>query len=98
MLPDLGIEYYIYGSGDSLDTDVLIVHPDAKSDAQDRCLWCPIRDNFIEQYPEIWSWGEPNMIWIDNGYVTQSIPSKGSPDAVNNSLFETYHLHEQKYL
>ena len=34
-LPDIGFNYYFFGSSDSLDIDVLIDHPDSKGREED---------------------------------------------------------------
>ena len=96
ILPDLAIEYYVCGSKDSLDTDILLVHPDVTGIEQDKYLWDPIKSKYCKQYPMICNW-KPNLILIENGYVTKSVPSKGNSDGVHNSFFETYHLHFQKF-
>ncbi len=97
MLPDLGIEYYIFGSKDSLDTDVLIISPKwAVIEKDSDLIWSIIKENYLIKYPFIDEW-KPNFISIVGGFVTDSISSKGSIDSVNNSLYETYSLHEQLF-
>ncbi len=88
----MNFEYYVFGSEDSIDTDVLIVHPDSKGLEIDNLLIKQIKSEYSEAY----NWNI-NIIQIDDGTVINSIPSKGSPDSVNNSLYETYKLHQQKY-
>lgn len=83
-------KYYFFGSADSADTDVLILHPNATGTEQDLELVKSIKSQFAETA----NW-DINIIAIENGIVTKSIPSKGLPDAVNNSLFSTFHLHNQ---
>jgi hypothetical protein len=34
-LPDIGFRYYIFGSSDSLDTDVFIDHPESTGTEKD---------------------------------------------------------------
>lgn len=92
MLPDIGYEYYRFGSKDSLDFDVLINHPNATGVESNNDIIETI--NFINPITKNWN---INIIKIANGTVIYSIPSKGSPDGVNNSLYETYHLHQQKH-
>lgn len=88
----MSFKYYIFGSEDSIDIDVLIVHPDSKGLECDNLLIKQIKAD----YPDTHNWNI-NIIQIDEGIVVNSIPSKGSPDSVNNSLYETYKLHKQKY-
>ncbi|MNJ83890.1 hypothetical protein D3C87_13190 [compost metagenome] len=89
---EIGYNYYFFGSKDSIDIDVLIVHPESKGLESDFFLIKQIN----QDHPVSGSWNI-NIIQINDGVVINSIPSKGSPDSVNNSLYETYHLHEQKY-
>jgi hypothetical protein len=88
----MNFEYYIFGSKDSIDIDVLIVHPDSKGLEIDNLLIKQIKSD----YSETSNWNI-NIIQINGGIVINSIPSKGSPDSVHNSLYETYELHQQKY-
>jgi hypothetical protein len=92
MLPDIEYEYYFFGSKDSLDIDVLVNHPNATGLEKDRLLIPELKakSNLIEDW-------NVNIVKIEEGIVKFSIPSKGSPDSVNNSLYETYHLHTQKH-
>ncbi|WP_303917917.1 hypothetical protein [Draconibacterium sediminis] len=91
-MAEIDFDYYIFGSEDSIDTDVLIVHPDSKGLESDSQLIKQIN----ETYPITRNWNI-NIIKIEDGVIINSIPSKGNPDSVNNSLFETYNLHEQKH-
>jgi hypothetical protein len=89
-MPAIDYHYYRFGSADSRDIDVLIDHPEATGTENDKQLI----KKLVDKYPEITAWNM-NIIRIDRGVVVASVPSKGSPDAVNNSLFDTYKLHEQ---
>ncbi len=89
---DIGYKYYRFGSKDSLDIDILIEHPESTGLEKDKDLIKSIKN----QYHQIDDWNV-NIISIENGEVVKSIPSKGFPDGVNNSLYETYHLHNQKF-
>lgn len=89
---DIGYKYYRFGSKDSIDIDILIEHPEATGEEKDKDLISALKN----QIHQIIDWNV-NIISIENGVVVKSIPSKGSPDGVNNSLYETYHLHEQKF-
>lgn len=84
--------YYYFGSEDSTDIDVLVDHADASGTEVDLQL-IPIVKQCIKKSA---SW-DINIIRIKDGFVSHSIPSKGSPDAVNNSLFATYKLHRQSF-
>lgn len=48
------------------------------------------------KFPAINTW-DINIIKIEDGIVSQLIPSKGSPDITNNILFYTYRNHEQPF-
>ncbi|MDB5012483.1 MAG: hypothetical protein JWQ25_685 [Daejeonella sp.] len=89
---EIGFEYYFFGSEDSIDIDVLVVHKKATGTETDKALIKDIKS----LNPKASDWNI-NIIDIENGYITKSIPSKGSVDSVNNSLFRTYNLHNQKY-
>lgn len=89
---DIGCKYYRFGSKDSIDIDILIEHPEATGEEKDIDLITVLKNqNHLTAEWNI------NIISIENRVVVKSIPSKGLPDGVNNSLFETYHLHEQKF-
>lgn len=91
-MSEIDFKYYIFGSKDSIDTDVLIVHPESTGMESDSLLIKQINMD----YPNTRNWNI-NIIQIIDGVIVNSIPSKGCPDSVNNSLFETYNLHKQKY-
>lgn len=88
--PDIGYNYYRFGSKDSVDVDILIDYPDATGEEKDALLINQIKE--LHNLPKNWN---INLIRIEQGNVSKSIPSKGTPDSVNNSLYETYHLHSQ---
>jgi hypothetical protein len=88
---DIGYKYYFFGSSDSTDIDVMIDHANATGEPADKDLISALRDN----YSEIKDWNI-NIISIKDGFVVKSIPSKGSPDSINNSLYYTYQLHAQQ--
>jgi len=91
-MSEIDFKYYIFGSKDSIDIDVLIVHPESTGLESDSLLIKQINTD----YPITRNWNI-NIIQINGGVIINSIPSKGYPDSVNNSLFETYNLHKQKY-
>ncbi|ARS38255.1 hypothetical protein CA265_00550 [Sphingobacteriaceae bacterium GW460-11-11-14-LB5] len=89
---DILYNYYRFGSASSNDIDILIDHPQALGAESDKELY----QNLKRKFPEIAHW-DINIIQIDNGKITKSIPSKGSIDAVHNSLADTYALHKQAH-
>jgi hypothetical protein len=89
---NIGFKYYKFGSQNSLDNDYLIDHPNSTGNENDVSIIRLLKSQFL--FIEDW---DINIIKIENGIVINSIPSKGSTDSVNNSLFETYQLHEQKF-
>lgn len=85
-------KYYYFGSANSTDRDVIVDHPDATGTEGDTHLIKELKAKF----PICSNW-DINIVKIKEGYIIKSIPSKGNVDSVNNSLFQTYHLHEQEY-
>lgn len=73
---------YIHGSEDSLDVDVLYVFEEMPSFLECQ-KFCSNKDE------------NRNIIVINNGFVTDCF--KGTIDELNNGLYVTYKLHEQKY-
>lgn len=86
------MKFYRFGSKNSLDKDYLIDHPNATGTEKDKKLIEEIK----LQYPIMHDW-DINIIKIKDKKVVCSIPSKGNPDAVHNSLLNTYSLHEQSF-
>jgi hypothetical protein len=84
------MKYYRFGSKNSLDKDYLIDHPNATGKEDDTNLIKKLKDEF----PKMYDW-DINIIKIRNGKIIYSIPSKGNPDSVHNSLLMTYSLHDQ---
>jgi len=74
---------YVHGSEDSTDIDTYYVVDALPSTAECK-KWC---DALTEE--------NANLITIGDGIVTGCY--KGTVDEVNNSLFETYPLHEQEF-
>lgn len=84
--------YYFYGSHDSQDVDVLVqipkyMMPDEQED----------RKRLMKELELEWDikWN-CNLIVVENGIVTNTIFPKTWIDSINNSLFLTYQLHEEK--
>lgn len=85
--------YYFYGSEDSTDVDVIIHLPktDMPSHQEDRkrLVWKLTKEHQL-------NWNATLMV-VENGYVVDTIHPKAWVDALNNSLWNTYHLHNQEY-
>jgi hypothetical protein len=75
--------YYIHGSEDSTDKDIIYVFDELPSLAECKAF-CDGRG--IEN---------GNIVVIKNGVIASSF--KGSIDEVNNGLFYTYKLHKQEF-
>ena len=86
--------YYFYGSHDSQDTDVLISIPQ-----EDMPTYQEDRKRFVKKLEEEYelSWNV-NLVVIKDGIVVDTIYPKTWIDSVNNSLFNTYKLHNNKQL
>ena len=84
--------YYFYGSHDSIDSDVLIEIPEEKMPVMQED-----RKKFLKQLETEYNlhWNT-NLIVVKNGYVTDTVYTKTWIDSINNSLFTTYILHEDK--
>lgn len=87
---ELPYKYYFFGSENSSDTDVLI-EVDSIEEQH-------LNNDFIKKIKKEYSldW-DINLIVIRDGKITDTISRKGSPDNVNNSLFQTYKLHKQQF-
>lgn len=83
-------KYYFYGSDDSTDIDVLISIP-----ANDMPIIQEDRKRFVKSISQD-NWNA-NLMVVENGIVTDTIYPKTWIDSVNNSLFYTYHLHNNIY-
>lgn len=79
-------KYYFFGSEDSLDLDVVVVCPKLPDIVTCKEICFEYKKNFGFN---------ANVIVIDNGVVTDCY--KGSIDEMNNSLFNTFDFHKQKY-
>lgn len=86
------MKFYRFGSKNSLDKDYLIDHPNATGTENDKKL---IEEIKLEN-PTMHDW-DINIIKIEDEKVICSIPSKGNPDAVHNSLLSTFYLHKQSF-
>jgi len=84
-------KYYFYGSEDSIDTDVFIVVDEIPKNIETAIQYMK---QLKKDFDLDWNF---NMIVVEDGVVINNIPSKGSKFSLNNSLFETYKYHDQKY-
>ena len=86
-------KYYFYGSADSIDKDVLIEIPsfELPEIQEDRKILC---HKIKTEYNLDWN---INLFCVENGIVSNTIYPKTWVDSVNNSLYNTYSLHEQVY-
>ncbi len=83
--------YFIFGSADSIDTDVLVqvqTIGDRKT-AYDRVM------ALRQVSPEGWN---INLVVIEGGYITQTVTSNGTADGLNNALLQTYDNHLPRQL
>lgn len=77
------MQIFTHGSEDSLDHDVYVIfeHIPTFKEAKSFC-------NSLDSM-------NPNILFLKDGIVEWCF--KGTEDECNNSLFYTYHLHEQKF-
>ncbi len=87
----LPLPWFIFGSTDSLDTDVLVQVEEVGARVEAEALI-----KTLEAMTEGWS---INLISVQDGHVTATLPPKGTADGLNNSLFLTYdnHLDRQQH-
>ena len=83
------INFLRFGSGDSLDDDIMIVLPELGKSIQEN------KDLVLSYKPFFNSDANINLCAIENGIVTDVF--KGTIDEVNNSIFCTFELHNQNY-
>ncbi len=91
---NLPFKYYFYGSKDSIDIDVLI---EITSDImplhqEDRKRYI----KYLETTYNLQNWNI-NLMVIQEGIVIDTVYPKTWIDSVNNSLYNTYYLHNQVY-
>lgn len=86
------IIYNLFGSKDSVDLDVIVFVDELPSSIEA----CKNTCNELEkQFHYLCSNTNCNLAVVKDGVIVKSF--KGSPDEVNNSLFNTYNLWKQKY-
>lgn len=86
--------YYLHGSVSSVDTDILVVVDLPSHNIQGNHDLCASYEEYLSDIYK----DKPvnvNLITIRNGQVTWCF--KGTVDEVNNSLLDTYIIHEQPY-
>lgn len=91
---NLPFKYYFYGSKNSIDIDVLI---EITSDIMP--LHQEDRKRYIKYLQNTYSlhnWNI-NLMVVQEGVVVDTVYPKTWIDSVNNSLYNTWNLHKQKY-
>ncbi|WP_343616690.1 hypothetical protein [Flavobacterium sp.] len=93
MKTNFSYPYYFYGSDDSTDEDVIIViskeeMPEKQEDRKKTVL------ALLKEYDLNWN---ATLAVIENGKISDTIFTKSWIDSLNNALFETYFLHQQKH-
>lgn len=92
MKNDFPYPYYFYGSHDSQDSDVLIQIPKDMMPLEQE-----VRKELVKKIEKEWdlNWNT-NLIVVEDGIIIDTIFPKSWIDSLNNSLFTTYQLHEEK--
>ncbi|RKR11674.1 hypothetical protein C8C83_3414 [Flavobacterium sp. 90] len=85
--------YYIYGSDDSTDQDVIIIvpkkdMPETQEDRKNKVFF------LLKEYNLKWN---ATLAVIENGKIIDTIFTKSWIDSINNAVLETYSLHQQEY-
>lgn len=85
--------YYIYGSGDSTDKDVIIIvpkedMPETQEERKNKVYF------LLKEYNLNWN---ATLAVIENGKISDTIFTKSWIDSLNNALLETYSFHQQDY-
>lgn len=90
---DIKEKYYLFGSENSLDYDILVLVQNIPyiSTAKE---WCQdYKDKFAKIYKD--KLININLGVLEQGRVVRVF--KGTPDEVNNSIYLTYQFHQQQY-
>ena len=85
--------YYFYGSDDSTDVDVMIAIPQQLMPIHQHDRKALV-SHFEKEVNLNWN---ATLIVIHNGYIADTIYPKAWIDSLNNSLWQTYNLHQQAY-
>ena len=85
--------FYLYGSDDSTDKDVIIIvpkkdMPETQEERKNMVFF------LLKEYNLSWN---ATLAVIENEKILDTIFTKSWIDSLNNALLETYSLHEQKY-
>lgn len=85
--------YYVYGSDDSTDQDVIIIVPkedmqETQEDRKNKVFF------LLKEYNLNWN---ATLAVIENGKISDTIFTKSWIDSLNNALLETYSFHKQDY-
>lgn len=91
MKKDFPYPYYIYGSDDSTDKDVVIIipkeeMPKTQEERKERVLF------LLKEYDLDWN---ATLVVIENGRISDTIFTKSWIDSLNNAVLATYFLHDQ---
>lgn len=84
--------YWIFGSKSSQDVDILAVVPSLGSIAENKVVVSQIEDSLKDKYSRELN---VNLGILKDGVLVEVF--KGTVDEVNNSVFDTYHLHDQSF-
>ncbi|CAF1232136.1 unnamed protein product [Adineta ricciae] len=94
-----GLPYYVFGSENSLDTDILVLLKDyQKPSTYTECQ--KLMNKFIYEFQDLHCFSNDKPVNINLAVLTDGIITwvlKGIPDETNNSVFSTYHLHTQHH-
>jgi len=85
-------KYQIFGSASSLDLDVVFFVDEIKSIEENHAK---IADLVAETHFNTHKKVNANIAVVQDNVITNCF--KGSPDELNNALFETYYLHNQPF-
>lgn len=85
--------YFFYGSSDSIDKDVIISIPSSLMPIHQE-----ERKQFVKSLELTYEceWNSTLAV-IEEGHIIDTIYPKTWIDSLNNALYSTYHLHNQKY-
>lgn len=82
--------YWVFGSKSSQDVDMLAVVPSLGSIAENKLVVSQIESDLQSKFSKELN---VNLGVLTNGVLSEVF--KGTIDEVNNSIFDTYHLHDQ---
>ncbi|CAF1444810.1 unnamed protein product [Adineta steineri] len=92
-----GLPYYIFGSENSHDNDILVLLKDYQKPAT--YVECQkLMNKFTYEFQDLHCFESDKPININLAVLTDGIITwvlKGNPDEANNGILRTYHLHKQ---